>query len=398
MAETRPLALIEAQDSGVGTDRSGEARPSGSPGARVEVRDLSKRFGSVVAIDDVSFEMHSGEFVALLGPSGSGKTTVLMNIAGFQRPSAGQIFVGDRDVVPLPANKRGIGMVFQRYALFPHMTVAENIAFPLKMRRWPRARRAAAVAEALSVVRLDGLAERMPSQLSGGQQQRVALGRAIVFEPPLLLMDEPLGALDKKLREELQVELKSLQRRLGVTVLFVTHDQDEALAMSDRIAVMNAGRIEQIGSPDALYQRPRTLFVADFMGDSNLFEGSVESVDHSTEVVTVGCAGLSLRGGAGQTPVSAFRPGDRACVMVRPESVAIAPSLQGGKTGISGVVEAITFSGARHSLQVRVRNRVVKVLSPVVPGRLEPGVGVGDRVRLSWEPSEAVALPGMVSP
>ena len=392
MANDLSLATIDPPDPDAAPVRRGMAPPSQGVGDRVEVRGLSKHFGPVVAIDDVSFDLGPGEFVALLGPSGSGKTTVLMNVAGFLQPTSGRILVGGRDVVPLPANKRGIGMVFQKYALFPHMTVAENVAFPLKMRRWPKARRAAAVAEALSVVRLDGLAERMPSQLSGGQQQRVALARAIVFEPPLLLMDEPLGALDKKLREELQVEIKSLQRRLGVTVLFVTHDQDEALAMSDRIAVMNEGRIEQIGRPDKLYQMPRTRFVADFMGDSNFFDGTVESIDRASGIVTLDTAGVLLRGAVGQAGPSAFKPGDPACVMVRPESIAIAADSRVAGAGISGAVEAVTFSGARHSLLVRARERVVKVLCPVVPGRAAPAVGVGDRVRLSWAPEEAVAL------
>ena len=286
-------------------------------GAQVDVIGLSKHFGRAVAVDDATFSIASGEFLSLLGPSGSGKTTVLMNIAGFQQPSRGEIIVGGRDIVPLPANQRNIGMVFQRYALFPHMTVAQNIAFPLQMRGWSNSRQAEAVHRMLSVVRLSDLGQRMPSQLSGGQQQRVALARALVFEPPLLLMDEPLGALDKKLREELQVEIKSLQRRLGITVLFVTHDQSEALAMSDRIAVMNQGKIAQIGCPQTLYYMPQSAFVADFMGDSNFFGGPVSVVDAAAGIITIDRNGVALAGAVGGADVAAFAPGNTASIMVR---------------------------------------------------------------------------------
>lgn len=318
---------------------------AGGIGAAVEVVGVSKRFGKVRAVDDVSFAIAPGEFVSLLGPSGSGKTTILMNLAGFQQPTMGQLIVGGRDVVPLPAQKRNIGMVFQKYALFPHMTVAENIAFPLQMRGWPKARLEEAVRQVLSVVRLDGYAERRPVQLSGGQQQRVALARAIVFEPPLLLMDEPLGALDKKLREELQVEIKVLQQRLGITVLFVTHDQSEALAMSDRIAVMNEGRIEQIGEPTALYRTPRTIFVGDFMGDSNFFNGKVTALDRGSGIATINADGHTLRGKANVVDIDGLSVGAEACIMVRPESLTIQNHCADSGL-VSGTISSIQFGGS----------------------------------------------------
>ena len=361
-------------------------------GAQVDVTGLSKRFGRTVAVDGVTFSIASGEFLSLLGPSGSGKTTVLMNIAGFQQPSGGQIVVAGRDVVRLPASRRNIGMVFQKYALFPHMTVAQNIAFPLQMRGWSRQRQAEAVERVLSIVRLPDFGERMPSLLSGGQQQRVALARALVFEPPLLLMDEPLGALDKKLREELQVEIKTLQRRLGITVLFVTHDQSEALAMSDRIAVMNHGRIEQIGRPQALYHAPSTVFVADFMGDSNFFKGTVKAVDAETGIVTIDMQGVSLPGAVGSANAAAFAPGRPACIMVRPEKIEISNGLADAERGIAGVVDTVVFGGSRNTVAVNADGRIIQVLVPATPGDPGPELRCGHRVRLSWQAAEAVAF------
>ncbi len=371
---------------------SGLAEGREKIGARVEVVGLSKRFGQTIAIDDATFSIARGEFLSLLGPSGSGKTTILMNIAGFQQPSGGRIIVGDRDVAPLPANKRNIGMVFQRYALFPHMSVAKNIAFPLQMRGWSRARQAEAVERMLSVVQLTGFSERLPDQLSGGQQQRVALARALVFEPPLLLMDEPLGALDKKLREELQVEIKSLQRRLGITVLFVTHDQSEALAISDRIAVMNHGRIEQIGCPQALYDAPQSVFVADFMGDSNFFSGLVSAVDTETGIVTVETRGARLAGAFGDANAAAFARGKPASIMVRPERIAITEQQGDADHGLFGIVETVVFNGSRYAVSVNVDGQVVQVVVPALPGEPAPQFRCGEQVRLSWQAREAVAF------
>jgi ABC-type Fe3+/spermidine/putrescine transport system ATPase subunit len=246
-------------------------------GVRVEVGGLLRRFGSVAAVDDVSFDIDPGEFLALLGPSGSGKTTIMMTVAGFLRPDRGSIRIGGNDVTRLPPWQRNIGMVFQNYALFPHMTVAQNIAFPLQQRGVERHRMQEEISRVIELVGLAELGHRLPVDLSGGQQQRVALARALVYRPPLLLMDEPLAALDKKLRERLQVEIKEIQRVTGTTVLFVTHDQTEALSMADRLAVLNRGRIEQIGTPEDLYERPANAFVADFIGETNILVGNAVS-------------------------------------------------------------------------------------------------------------------------
>jgi putative spermidine/putrescine transport system ATP-binding protein len=236
----------------------------------IRLHQLRKTYGTFVAVDQVDLEVQQGEFLTILGPSGSGKTTLLSLIAGLTEASSGQMFIGGRDVTREPPQKRNIGLVFQSYALFPHMTIAQNVAFPLKVRRWSRRQTDVAVKGALDMMQLGALAERKPSQLSGGQQQRVALARAIVFQPEILLLDEPLGALDRKLREELQVELKQLQRRLGVTTLLVTHDHEEALSMADRVMVLAHGTVQQIAKPETAYLKPSNRFVAEFLGTANL--------------------------------------------------------------------------------------------------------------------------------
>lgn len=251
----------------------------------VFIQNVSKNFGDVKAVDRVTFSIKGGEFLTLLGPSGSGKTTLLNMIAGFFRPTRGVILIGERDITVLPPEKRDIGMTFQNYALFPHMSVAENIAFPLKMKKVPKQEITEKIKKALELVRLSGFESRHPKQLSGGQQQRISLARSIVFDPSLLLMDEPLGALDKKLRQHMQLELKQLQRKLQMTVVYVTHDQEEALTMSDRIAVMNEGRIEQIDTPDEIYQHPKNWFVADFIGESNFINGNILKINTDNSVV-----------------------------------------------------------------------------------------------------------------
>jgi spermidine/putrescine ABC transporter ATP-binding subunit len=283
---------------------------------RLQVDAASKRFGPVAALSEVSLNVAAGEFVTILGPSGSGKTTLLKVIAGFETADLGRVLVDDADITELDPAERNIGMVFQNYALFPHMSVARNVAYPLAMRRMPKAEIATRVAEVLDMVELGGLAERLPKQLSGGQQQRVALARATVFQPRLLLLDEPFGALDRKLREQMQIEVRRLQRRLGLTTLFITHDQEEALVMSDRIAVMDKGRVLQVGPPSEIYEAPANPFVADFVGESNIFAGVVET-----------SGGSALRVRLEQGPVIevagradlAVHPGERVRVMVRPE-------------------------------------------------------------------------------
>ncbi len=246
--------------------RAGVNPEAGQAVPGVRLVGVSKRYGNLTAVRDVTLDVRAGEFLTLLGPSGSGKTTTLMMLAGFATPSAGEIFVDGRNVTREPAHRRDIGVVFQSYALFPHLNVARNVAFPLEIRKRPRKEINAKVRAALDLVQLGDLAHRYPNELSGGQQQRVALARAIVFQPPLLLMDEPLGALDKKLREHMQIELVKIKSCLNVTVIYVTHDQEEALVMSDRVVVMADGRIQQVGRPEELYQRPANRFVADFIG------------------------------------------------------------------------------------------------------------------------------------
>jgi len=244
----------------------------------LELKTLSKRFGDFVAVDDVNISLAEGQVLSLLGPSGCGKTTTLRMVAGFEEPSSGEIIVKSRDITRIPARHRGIGMVFQSYALFPHLTVAENVAFGLEMKGVGRAERDERLTRALAVVRMEGFADRKPRQLSGGQQQRVALARALVIEPSLLLLDEPLSALDLKLREEMRDEIHRIVRELGITTVFVTHDQGEALVLSDVVAVMNAGRVEQLASPRAIYKEPRTSFVARFIGNANVLPGESDVV------------------------------------------------------------------------------------------------------------------------
>ncbi|MCO5178268.1 MAG: ABC transporter ATP-binding protein [Thermomicrobiales bacterium] len=284
-------------------------------GATVRIDHLDKRFDSVAAVQDVSFDIEAGEFITMLGPSGSGKTTTLMMIAGFEIPTSGEIYIDSSPVATIPPFRRNIGMVFQNYALFPHMTVAENIAFPLKMRKVDKATIERRVGEVLEAVRLPDYGRRYPRQLSGGQQQRIALARAIVFNPRVLLMDEPLGALDKKLREEMQLEIRRLHQELGITFIYVTHDQEEALVMSDRIVVMNNGRVVQIGDPRDLYDRPCNRFVASFIGESNFLEGAIVSGADGTHTVQIGDTTLKAVG------VEGLPSGDPAVVAIRPEKL-----------------------------------------------------------------------------
>src|SRR5262252_1761505 len=273
-------------------------------GAKLRLRQLSKAFGAVKAVDQISLDVAAGTFVSLLGPSGSGKTTTLNLIAGFLAPDGGDILLDGRSIADVPPHKRNIGMVFQSYSLFPHMTVAQNVGFPLRMRgKLSREGARARIAEMLELVKLAHLAGRYPRQLSGGQQQRVAMARALVSHPRLLLMDEPLGALDKKLREQMQIEIRRIHRSVGTTVVYVTHDQDEALTMSDLIVVMHQARVAQVGSPRVLYEAPANLFVADFLGDSNLLAAKVIRADSDEIVVEIG-SGETIRAtrGARATP------------------------------------------------------------------------------------------------
>jgi len=300
----------------------------------ISIRGISKRYGAFAALDGVDLEIASGEFITLLGPSGSGKTTLLMVLAGFIRPDSGSVRFGDRDVSLTPPHQRDVGMVFQNYALFPHMTVAGNVAYPLKLRGVPKAETVRRVEAALELVQLAGLGERRVDQLSGGQRQRVALARAIVFEPRILLMDEPLSALDKKLREQMQIEVRHLHRRLGMTTVYVTHDQREALTMSDRIAVIDGGRFRQIGRPRDIYERPQSRFIAEFIGESQFLP-----VELRQGRAWLGARALLVDG----TPAMS---GDPHLLVVRPEKLAVLGAGEGeGLNVFDGTVTEVVYQG-----------------------------------------------------
>jgi ABC-type Fe3+/spermidine/putrescine transport system ATPase subunit len=345
------------------------SEPTGA--ATVRLEHLSKSFDGIKrAVDGVDLTIAAGEFFALLGPSGCGKTTTLRMIAGFETPDEGRIHVGGADVTDVPVHRRNLGMIFQSYALFPHRTVAENVAFGLRMRGLPRRDIADAVARALKQVALAGYESRRPAQLSGGEQQRVALARALVVRPPVLLCDEPLGALDRKLRQSMQFELKQLQKDLGVTLIFVTHDQEEAMAMADRIAVMNAGRIEQAGSPAEIYGRPRTRFVADFIGDINLFAGAW------SDGVFYSASGAALPAN-GQERVG---PGT---IAVRPERMRFVPAAE---ALFSGTIESANYLGGHVLYRVAAGGAKLLVRET---GAVRP---VGAAVGVTWSAADAAAL------
>jgi putative spermidine/putrescine transport system ATP-binding protein len=336
--------------------------------AELRVDGVAKRYGPVVALGGVSLSVAAGEFLTILGPSGSGKTTLLKVVAGFEFPDAGRVTVGGADITDVSPAKRNIGMVFQNYALFPHMSVARNIAFPLQMRGVPRSEIEHRVIQAMALVELRGYGERLPSQLSGGQQQRVALARAVVFDPTLLLLDEPFGALDRKLRESMQLEVRRLQRRLGLTTVFITHDQEEALVLSDRIAVMDGGAIRQIGAPDEIYDRPADAFVAQFIGESNLLVGEITAPDR---VLLDGGTSVTVRGLGGAR--------GRVRLLVRPEKMAI-DSATNRFTGT--VVEAV-YLGEAHKLRVRVAEGVELMV------RGHHAVSAGASVTVGFAPEDA---------
>nr|WP_207191591.1 ABC transporter ATP-binding protein [Paracraurococcus ruber] len=339
---------------------------------------VARRYGAVAALEDVSLEVAQGEFVTILGPSGSGKTTMLTVVAGLNRPTAGRILIGGRDVTDLPAAQRNIGLVFQSYALFPHMTVADNIAFPLSVRGVAAGEARRRVAEALARVRLEGFERRKPSQLSGGQQQRVALARAIVFSPDILLLDEPLGALDRKLREEVQIELRRLQRDLGITTVLVTHDQEEALSLSDRIVVLSEGRVQQIAAPQEAYRRPRNRFVADFLGTANLFEGRVAEDAGALLLAD----GTRLR-----CDTTGQSPGRPVTALIRPECLRLAPP---GPDGLAARVAEVIYLGQS------VRYHLDSAAGPLVAAAVDRrgGFAAGDAVALDWDAADAWMIPG----
>ena len=352
----------------------------------VEYRGVYKRFGdSAWVVRDLDLELHKGEFLTLLGPSGSGKTTCLMMLAGFEPPTAGDIRINGESVARLPPDKRGIGVVFQNYALFPHMSVGANLAFPLEVRGLDAQQRRERVGRALELVRLTGLEDRRPNQLSGGQQQRVAIARALVFEPELVLMDEPLGALDRRLREQLQYEIRRIQRQLGVTVLYVTHDQTEAMAMSDRVAVFRAGRIEQVAAPEVLYEEPQRPFVASFIGENNLLKGRIVSVERGVCEVEVAEQRLQA------AHIADLPAGSETLVAIRPERVNIAPLSMQYSNELDARVEDISFLGDHLRVRLHVCGNtefIAKIPNIVGHGGILPG----DRVRIGWGALDCRAL------
>jgi spermidine/putrescine ABC transporter ATP-binding subunit len=346
----------------------------------IELVDVRKTFGSTVAVAGVSLHVKGGEFLALLGPSGSGKTTILNLVAGFEQLTSGNILLDGREISRIAPYRRGIGIVFQHYALFPHMTVADNVAFPLRMRHMPVAEQRTRVTEALEMVRLEGYEARFPKQLSGGQQQRVALARAIVFRPSVLLMDEPLGALDRKLRQHMQIELRMLQRRLETTVVYVTHDQEEALTMADRVAVIRNGVMQQVGSPTDLYETPANPFVADFVGETNFFGGTIAAVQDGRVEVALG-EGATVRGKAyGERTLAT---GTRAKVAVRPERITVEPPGTKPDQGLGGTLVEILYVGASTSYIVETAFGTVVARVPATAVS-STTFGLGDPVALCW--------------
>ena len=361
----------------------------GAPGgAFVAFEHVQKSYDGVsLVVKDLNLAIARGEFLTMLGPSGSGKTTCLMMLAGFETATHGEIRLAGKPINTVPPDKRGIGMVFQNYALFPHMTVGENLAFPLQVRKMGRAEIGAKVARALDMVQMGAFANRRPAQLSGGQQQRIALARALVFEPELVLMDEPLGALDKQLREHMQFEIKHLHERLGVTVVYVTHDQGEALTMSDRIAVFNDGRVQQLAPPEVLYERPENRFVASFIGENNTLEGVVETIGGGVCTVRLPTGEL-----LDAEPVNVARPGERTTVSIRPERVEFKPErLPPGAHTLEAEVLEFIYMGDIFRTRMRVAGNddfVMKCRNSVDQRKLAPG----ERLRVGWLPGDCRAL------
>jgi ABC-type Fe3+/spermidine/putrescine transport system ATPase subunit len=346
----------------------------------VALHNVTRRFGDVTAVDDISLEILSGQFVTLLGPSGCGKTTTLRMIGGFDYPDRGEIAIRGVAMGSRPPHRRPTAMVFQSYALFPHMTVAENIAFGLRERGVSRQERQRRVAELLALVELGGFGDRRPRELSGGQQQRVALARALVVEPTVLLLDEPLGALDLRLRRSMQMQLKEIQRRIGITFIYVTHDQEEALTMSDQIVIMNDGRIEESGSAMEIYDRPGTRFAAEFMGGGNLIETHVERRSHANAIVRIGPHALTV------PAPNSFR-GDVAIAMIRPERI----RLTDDPAGWPATVVSRAYQGVQWSLQVRLEDGTR--LTITTPRDGAPLPGAGECARIAVNPEHVWLIP-----
>ncbi|GIW04951.1 MAG: spermidine/putrescine import ATP-binding protein PotA [Thermomicrobiales bacterium] len=378
-------------DTPISAPKASDATADSGPPS-VELRDVVKRFGDVVAVDHVSLEVRRGEFLTLLGPSGCGKTTTLRMIGGFELPSSGQILIHGVDMSRQPPYRRPVNTVFQNYALFPHLTVGQNISYGLIMAKVPRAERERRVAEALEMVRLPHVEHRRPSELSGGQQQRVALARALVNRPQVLLLDEPLGALDLKLRKAMQLELKRLNREVGATFLYVTHDQEEALTMSDRIAVMSEGRILQIGTPAEIYERPNSRFVADFIGQTNFLEGTcLHQVGDECEIDVPGVG--VVRGRSGK-PLAAR---SSVWLAVRPEKLSLmmdqhAAGVPSGWNVLRGRVEDVVYLGTHNQIVVRLTDLAALTVLRQNHSTIEPALARGEPVVIAFDPAVATVL------
>jgi putative spermidine/putrescine transport system ATP-binding protein len=349
------------------------------PRVKLHVRGVSKAYDAALVLQPMELKVYSGELLALLGPSGSGKTTLLQIICGLTKPTGGRLIIDGRDETDNPANKRDVGVVFQNYALFPHLTVRENVSFPLQMRRTPAGELLDKVEATLAMVGLSGFGDRFPRELSGGQQQRVALARCLVYQPSLILMDESLSALDRKLRDSMRIEIKRLHRQTGATIIFVTHDQEEALALADRICLMNDGRIEQVGTPEDIYERPRNTFVADFIGVSNVLHGQIESDEER----------IRTADGVLPLPAQCAAPaGEECALVVRPEKIVFCAS---GEAFVSGRVDESIYAGSETKLLVRLPSGALMTVRRQAG---LPPVAIGERVSLRWDKEQARLLAG----
>jgi len=341
--------------------------------------------GKVLVVKDLNLDIAEGEFITMLGPSGSGKTTCLMMLAGFETPTNGEIYLDGNPISNIPPHKRGIGMVFQNYALFPHMTVYENLAFPLRVRKFSKDETDNKVEKALSMVSLSGFGSRMPAQLSGGQQQRVAVARALVFDPAVVLMDEPLGALDKNLRESMQYEIKHIHESIGVTVVYVTHDQSEALTMSNRIAVFNDGKVQQLSSPDKLYEEPVNSFVAEFIGENNTFQGEVEDISNDRCKIKLDTGGEILA-----NPIRVKSKGEKSIVSLRPERAIIDPE-EKMDNKFNGKIEEVIYHGDHTRVRVDLLGNKEFILKvPNSSARMD--IKLGNEIKIGWNSFDARAL------
>jgi spermidine/putrescine ABC transporter ATP-binding subunit len=359
----------------------------------ITLRNLSRHFGRVRAVDDVSLEVKRGEFFSLLGPSGCGKTTLMRIIAGFEEETAGEVFIDGQSMGRTPPHQRPSNMVFQNYAIFPHLTVQQNIAFGLRKEKLPKEQVNRMVEEALEMIKLPGYSSRHAHQLSGGQRQRIALARALIKKPKVLLLDEPLGALDKKLREQMQLELRALQKSVGITFIFVTHDQEEAMTMSDRIAVMNDGKVLEIGAPAQLYERPKSRFVADFLGSMNFFDGRVLDIDGDSVVVESPQVG-KIRVDRGDAAMS---PGSEIVVAIRPENIVVSTErINNDVNTVKGRIDNAAFLGDRSNIYVAVGDGASTVLTLMqnLSGAASRIGGQSGDVWLRWSDDAGILLPG----